>query len=72
MSRDHRCGHRRIRARRGRHAAGHQVTVAAAHGENAVEVAEQVDGTAAATAPDAAQGNGWTWQSGGRLTGPTV
>ncbi|RDI34773.1 NADPH-dependent F420 reductase [Lentzea flaviverrucosa] len=37
-------------------AAGHQVTVAAAHEENAVKVAELVGGTAAATAADAARG----------------
>ncbi len=37
-------------------AAGHQVTVAAAHKENAVKVAEQVGGTAAATAADASHG----------------
>ncbi|MDX8035413.1 NAD(P)-binding domain-containing protein [Lentzea sp. BCCO 10_0856] len=37
-------------------AAGHEVTVAAAHQENAVKVAEQVGGAAAATAADAAKG----------------
>jgi NADPH-dependent F420 reductase len=37
-------------------AAGHEVTVAAAHAENAVKVAEQVGAAAAATVEDAAQG----------------
>ncbi|WP_330275585.1 NAD(P)-binding domain-containing protein [Lentzea sp. NBC_00516] len=37
-------------------AAGHQVTVAAAHEENAVKVAEQVGGTSAASVADASQG----------------
>ena len=37
-------------------AAGHEVTVAAAHQENAVKVAEQVGGAAAATVADAAKG----------------
>jgi NADPH-dependent F420 reductase len=37
-------------------AAGHQVTVAAAHQENAAKVAEHIGATAAATAAEAAQG----------------